>query len=566
MSTHTPAIPTTLTSGDLLALVESASELSAELDFSTVLERVLSRACELTDSPDGSIMVPDPKSGGLYFAHAIGAKGPMLLERWGYGSAQRVPTDSVAGRVFLGGQANSLQPASSSAHFTGVDEETGKRTESMMCVLLEAAGERVGVIQILNKRSGAYTDRDLTLLRHFATQAALALRNAQLVRDVLANMGFFASRLSYTGLRELREELRKPAHSEVVSVLMADMRGFTRLCRDVERPEQAYELLNQYAGVLADAVLDAGGIVHKFLGDGIMALFRTGDHAARAVRAAFLMTQGFDTLKAGWVETLNVDISYVDIGIGITTDSVIVGTIGSGRVRDLTTVGTAVNLAYQYQDNARNGQRILVDKMTFRGTKDLIAEFVGPTPCQLSLPGQTTSRHYEQYHLKSLKGTAAAPAAAPAKPAAPKGPSVFVSYSHKDAAWLETLQLHLKPLLRGGTLTVWDDTRIAAGAKWREQITDALASASIGVLLVSPHFLASDFITDKELPKLLDAAQRTGLKILWIPVSASMFTETDIAQYQAALDPGRPLDSMSAAEQSAAWVKFCQVLKRTAGL
>lgn len=208
----------------------------------------------------------------------------------------------------------------------------------------------------------------------------------------------------------------------------------------------------------------------------------------------------------------------------------------------------------------------MTDKMTFRAARDLIGEFDGPTTCQLSLPGVASSRQYEQYHLKSLADGAVSTPPAPAPAATPKRPAVFVSYSHKDAPWLETLKLHLKPLLRGGTLEVWDDTRIAAGAKWRDEITQALAAASIGVLLVSPNFLGSDFIADKELPKLLEAAERTGLKILWVPISASSFTETNIANYQAVLDPSRPMDALSPAEQNAAWVKFCQMLKTVAKL
>ena len=138
---------------------------------------------------------------------------------------------------------------------------------------------------------------------------------------------------------------------------------------------------------------------------------------------------------------------------------------------------------------------------------------------------------------------------------------VFISYSHKDREWLEKFQVVLKPLIRRGVVTIWDDTRIQTGQKWRDEIQQALDSAKVAVLLVSPDFLASDFISESELPPLLEAAGRDGLTIVWVPVRDCLFGETEIKDYQAAWNPDRPLASLSAAEADKALVDISKKIK-----
>src|SRR5262249_54585970 len=71
---------------------------------------------------------------------------------------------------------------------------------------------------------------------------------------------------------------------------------------------------------------------------------------------------------------------------------------------------------------------------------------------------------------------------------------IFVSYSHADRDWLSRLRTHLVPYLRGEKLDLWDDTRISAGADWAAEINRVMADARVAVFLVSPDFLASDYV------------------------------------------------------------------------
>ena len=94
-----------------------------------------------------------------------------------------------------------------------------------------------------------------------------------------------------------------------------------------------------------------------------------------------------------------------------------------------------------------------------------------------------------------------------------KRPKVFISYSHSDGEYLDRLLVHLKPLEKEGLIDLWVDTRLRAGDRWRKEIDKALQRAIVAILLVSADFLASEFITDNELPPLLRNAEERGIEL-----------------------------------------------------
>src|SRR5713101_5676457 len=91
---------------------------------------------------------------------------------------------------------------------------------------------------------------------------------------------------------------------------------------------------------------------------------------------------------------------------------------------------------------------------------------------------------------------------------------VFVSYSHADSEHLLRLKVHLRPYERKSLIDLWSDTSIRAGQQWKKEVEAALGRAAVAILLVSADFLASDFVAENELPPLLEAAKKDGVKIL----------------------------------------------------
>lgn len=138
---------------------------------------------------------------------------------------------------------------------------------------------------------------------------------------------------------------------------------------------------------------------------------------------------------------------------------------------------------------------------------------------------------------------------------------VFISYSHDDKEWLDKLKKMLSPIIREEKINIWDDTKIQAGAKWKDEIQRALSTAKVAILLVSTNFLSSDFIANNELPPLLETAEDKGLTIIWIYISACLYRETKIADYQAAHDISKPLKKLSEAELDEVLVNICQKIQ-----
>ena len=141
---------------------------------------------------------------------------------------------------------------------------------------------------------------------------------------------------------------------------------------------------------------------------------------------------------------------------------------------------------------------------------------------------------------------------------------VFISYSHKDKRWRDQLEIMLKPYLREGSITSWSDEQIVAGSQWFGEIKSALIQTTVAVLLVTPDFLASDFIHEHESGPLLKEAEQGGVRILWVPVRGSAYEQTALKNYQtaAALDPNKPLATWPKAKRDQAWVKICEEIKK----
>ncbi len=138
------------------------------------------------------------------------------------------------------------------------------------------------------------------------------------------------------------------------SILFADIRGFTGISERIS-PEALHDLLNQYFRVMIEQVSANDGLIDKFIGDKIMAIFTGGeqDGAIGAVRAALSIQREIEKLN-GQRQTDGAE--PISIGIGVNTGTVVMGTVGSEERMSFTVIGDAVNVADRLQSLAGGGE------------------------------------------------------------------------------------------------------------------------------------------------------------------------------------------------------------------
>jgi len=156
-----------------------------------------------------------------------------------------------------------------------------------------------------------------------------------------------------------------------VTIVFADIRSFTRLSEGM-KARDVVSLLNEIFQLISDRLLGRGGTIDKFIGDSVMAYFGAPmsdpDHAEHAVKAAIDIERAI----AARNQQLGGGGLRVEIGIGIHTGVVVVGTIGSDRRTDFTAVGDAVNVAHRLEKLARPGE-ILVSEAVQRRVRGAAA-------------------------------------------------------------------------------------------------------------------------------------------------------------------------------------------------
>ena len=332
-------------------LYQVAAELTSSLDLDEVLSRVMDRVIELMHASRGFIVLIDADRNEMQVRMARGEETEEQKKEF-------LGSRTVVEQVVRTGQAVVSTDALLDDRFKGQQSVILHNLRSIIAVPLLVKGNVIGAVYVDNPfRAGIFEEKDKEFLQAIADLAAIAIDNARLYTELKQNYEH-ADFLRKTFERYVNKQvtdwvLADPNRDKVflpgqrlrVTMLNSDIAGFSTLSQEMEA-EELVDFLNNYFRRMVDIVLEHGGNIDKFQGDGLLVVFGAPepleDSAERAVEAAKDMIREIEKINQ---ERTAVGDSPIQVGIGIDTGYVVAGNVGSERRLEYTLIGVPVNNA-----------------------------------------------------------------------------------------------------------------------------------------------------------------------------------------------------------------------------
>ncbi len=363
-----------------LRLTHELSRIGLTTDLAKLLSKTLDVVFSMLPADNGVIMLVDEDTNTLV-PHTVRRKKAK-------GKDDEIILSSTIVNGALQERASVLlSDAFIDPRFSGSQSIIAQGIRAAMCVPLVAHDKVLGIMHLdTRERVGAFTEKDLQLLKAIATQTAIAIQNARLVRQIEEEAkarGQLSRFLPPHVVEEMVQgkgrPIQKGGREVEASVVFCDIRGFTGMSESKE-PQDVVDLLNEYFERLVEVVFKRNGVLDKFIGDALMASWGAiengagGDPVFDGVAAALDFR---DTIAAFNEERGGQGLAPVQMGVGVNTGSLVAGYMGSKRRLEFTVIGDTVNTASRLCGIASGGQ-VLISEATHGRVADRIeARYLG---------------------------------------------------------------------------------------------------------------------------------------------------------------------------------------------
>jgi class 3 adenylate cyclase/HAMP domain-containing protein len=400
---------------ELKVLEEVGRAVASSLDLNAVLPTVAARALEITHADAVLIYGYDAPKHQFNLTEAIGidnvAGGKhLVIDQAG----------SVLGEAADNGEPIAIPDLAGAAENLLRDVALEAGFHSVLVVPLVDQKGILGSLVVLRKNAGEFSPNLIGLMKTFAHQSVLAMRNARLFSEVDQKGRELATahttvQQQAAKLQEQTDELKNwnrsleervekqlgeierirrlerflppqvaqliassdghdsllDSHRREVTVVFCDLRGFTAFTETTE-PEEAMNVLREYHAALGELIFRYEGTLDRYAGDGVMILFNAPiqfpDHVQRAVKMAVEMRDTIGLLTQKWRNRGH----SLGFGVGIALGYATLGQIGFEQRLEYAAIGSVTNLASRLCDEAKAGQ-IVVSQRVF-GMVEAFAE------------------------------------------------------------------------------------------------------------------------------------------------------------------------------------------------
>ena len=387
---------------ELKVLEEVGRAVASSLDLNAVLPTVAARALEITDADAVLIYGYDAAMHQFNLAESIG------IDKSAQGKHLSIDEDqTVLGEAAKMGEPIAIADLFSAAETPLRDIAVRSGFNSVLVVPLVDQKGVLGSLVVLRRVAGEFSPNLIGLMRTFAHQSVLAMRNARLFTEVDQKGRELASahvtvQQQAGKLREQTEQLKNwnksleervekqlaeierirrlerflapqvaqliassdghdallDSHRREVTVVFCDLRGFTAFTEATE-PEEAMNVLREYHAALGELIFKYEGTLDRYAGDGVMVLFNAPiqfpDHTKRAVKMAVEMRDTIGALTERWRNRGH----SLGFGMGIALGYATLGQIGFEQRLEYAAIGSVTNLASRLCDEAKANQIVV---------------------------------------------------------------------------------------------------------------------------------------------------------------------------------------------------------------